>query len=57
MKSMTGLMRFFPRLMPTVIYIWSITRPSYGKGNTKPLQKLLLISPLGYGHNFAQYVT
>ena len=57
MKSMTGLMSFFPRPMPTVIYIWSITRPSENKGNPEPLQKILLISPWGYGHNFAQYLT
>ena len=54
---MTGLMSFFPRPMPTVIYIWSITRPSENKGNPEPLQKILLISPWGYGHNFAQYLT
>ena len=48
---------FFPRPMPTVIYIWSITRPSENKGNPEPLQKILLISPWGYGHNFAQYLT
>ena len=57
MKSMAGLMSFFPRPMPTVIYIWSITRPSENKGNPEPLQKILLISPWGYGHNFAQYLT
>ena len=54
---MTGLMSLFPRPMPTVIYIWSITRPSENKGNPEPLQKILLISPWGYGHNFAQYLT
>ena len=57
MKSMAGLMSFFPRPIPTVIYIWSITRPSENKGNPEPLQKILLISPWGYGHNFAQYLT
>ena len=54
---MAGLMSFFPRPMPTVIYIWSITRPSENKGNPEPLQKILLISPWGYGHNFEQYLT
>ena len=37
--------------------LWSITRPSENKGNPEPLQKILLISPWGYGHNFAQYLT